>query len=159
MNDFRSVDDLLEIAIRVERCMLDYYKRMRDHIEHDLSKEQFDALAAEEQAHIIMLRRFKDSCADDEEEYNLKAGPVKSQDGLVTHAMRIFNRAEEMSDTVDALGASGIGVEMETESVLFFAVLSDFFLGEQHDLIARILSDEGSHLLKSISMTKKTDFS
>lgn len=159
MNDFRSIGDLLEIAVRVERCMLDYYKRMRDQIEHGYSKEHFDALAAEEQAHIIMLRRFRDSCEDDEEKYTVKQDTDESQDGLVTHAMRIFNRAEEMTDTVDALGASGIGLEMETESVLFFTALCELFLGEQRDVIARILNDEKLHLLKLIAMTKKADFS
>jgi rubrerythrin len=159
MNEFRNIGDLLEIAIRVERCMLDYYKRMRDHIEHDHNKSQFDALAAEEQVHIIMLRRFRDSCADDEEKLNLKRVSEKSHDGLVTHAMRVFNRAEEMTNTVDPLAATGIGSELEIESILFFTALCGLFLGEQHDLIARILSDEKSHLMKLIAMSKGVDSS
>jgi len=157
MNEFRSVSDLLELAIRVERCLLDFYKRMHDHIQHSLGTEQFATLAAAEQAHIVMLRRFLDSCSDDESKFNLKREQNKSQNDLVSHAMRIFNRAEEMTKIDDALDALCIGTESEIESILFFTALSDLFFGEQHDLIAHILHDEESHLLKLIAITKKTE--
>lgn len=155
MNEFRSVNDLLEIGIRVERCLLDFYKRMRDHIEHSYGRDNFDSLAAAEQAHIVMLRRFLDSCGDDEEKFNLKKECNVVQDSLVSHAMRIFSRAEEITAVENGAEALGIGKELETESIFFFTELGDMFLGEQHDLIARILEDERAHLLKLIAMTKK----
>lgn len=158
MNDFRTINDLLEIGIRVERCLLDYYKRMRDHIEHSYGKDQFDSLAAAEQSHIVMLRRFLDSCGDDEEEYNLNKEQNKSQNSLVSHAMRVFNRAEEVTTIEDGLEALGIGTELEIESISFFTELQDLFLGEQQDLITLILDDEKSHLLKLIALTKKATF-
>lgn len=158
MNEFRSINDLLEIAIRVERCLLDYYRRMRDHIEHSYGKDQFDSLASEEQSHIVMLRRFLDSCGDDEEQYNLNKEQNKSQNSLVSHAMRVFNRAEEVTTIEDGLEALGIGTELETESIFFFTELKDLFLGEQQDLITLIWNDEKSHLLKLIEMTKKATF-
>lgn len=158
MNEFRSINDLLEIAIRVERCLLDYYKRMRDHIEHSYGKDQFDTLVSEEQSHIVMLRRFLDSCGDDEEKYNLNKGQNKSQNSMVSHAMRVFNRAEEVTTIEDGLEALGIGTELETESIFFFTELKDLFLGEQQDLVTLILDDEKSHLLKLIAMTKKATF-
>ncbi|MGB7053915.1 MAG: ferritin family protein [bacterium] len=158
MNDFRTINDLLEIGIRVERCLLDYYRRMRDHIEHSYGKDQFDSLAAAEQAHIVMLRRFLDSCGDDEEEYNLNKEQNKSQNSLVSHAMRVFNRAEEVTTIEDGLEALGIGTELEIESISFFTELQALFLGEQQDLITLILDDEKSHLLKLIAITKKATF-
>ena len=157
MNEFRSVNDLLELAIRVERCLLDFYKRMHDQIQHSFGTEQFASLVAAEQAHIVMLRRFLDSCRDDERKYNLKRGRKQSQSELVSHAMRIFNRAEEMTRIDDALEALSIGTESEIESILFFTGLRDLFFGEQHDLILRILHDEESHLRKLIAMTKRTE--
>jgi rubrerythrin len=158
MNEFRSINDLLEIGIRVERCLLDYYRRMRDHIEHSYGKDRFDSLASEEQSHIVMLRRFLDSCSDDEEKYNLNKEQNKSQNSLVSHAMRVFNRAEEATTIDDGLEALGIGTELETESIFFFTELQNLFLGEQQDLITLILDDEKSHLLKLIAMTKKAMF-
>jgi rubrerythrin len=157
MNEFRSVNDLLEIGIRVKRCLLDYYKRMRDHVEHSYGKDHFDSLAAAEQAHIVMLRRFLDSCGDDEEKFNLRKEENISQNRLVSHAMRVFSRAEEITALETGAVALSIGTELETESIFFFAELRDLFLGEQHDLIARILEDEKSHLLKLIAMTKNVE--
>ena len=157
MNEFRSISDLLELAIRIERCLLDFYKRMNDQIQHQFGTEQFAALASGEQAHIVMLRRFLDSCRDDDSKFNLKGEQNKSQNELVSHAMRIFNRAEEMTKTDDPLEALSIGTESEIESILFFTGLRDLFFGEHHDLITRILYDDESHLLKLIAMTKKAE--
>lgn len=159
MNEFRSISDLLEVGIRVERCMLDYYKRMRDHIEHNYGKDQFDVLASAEQSHIVMLRRFLDSCGDDEGKFQLNtAVRGKSQNRLMSHAMRVYSRAEEITVTETGPEALSLGTELESESIFFFAELRDMFLGEQKDLISHILDDEKSHLLKLISMTKKVEF-
>ena len=155
MYEFRTIADLLEIGIRVERCLLDYYKRMRDHIQHRYDKDQFNTLAAAEQAHIVMLRRFLESCSDDEEKFSLSSDQSISQNSLVSHAMRIFSRAGEVSTVEDGVSALSIGTELETESMFFFSELRNLFLGEQHDLINRILNDEKAHLLKLIAMTKK----
>jgi rubrerythrin len=157
MNEFRSVNDLLEIGIRVKRCLLDYYKRMRDHVEHSYGKDHFDSLAAAEQAHIVMLRRFLDSCGDDEEKFNLRKEENISQNRLVSHAMRVFCHAEEITAVEGSAEALSIGTELETESIFFFTELRDLFLGEQHDLIARILEDEKSHLLKLIAVIKNVE--
>jgi rubrerythrin len=157
MNEFRTIGDLLEIGIRVERCLLDYYKKMRDHIEHDYGKDQFDSLAAAEQSHIVMLRRFIDSCSDDEEKFNLSKGESTSQNSLVSHAMRVFNRAGEVNTAEDGPTALSIGTELETESIFFFDELRELFFGEQHDLIDHILNDEKSHLMRLIAMTKKVE--
>ncbi len=154
MNEFRSINDLLEIGIRVERCLLDYYKRMRDQIDHDYDKDQFNTLAAAEQAHIVMLRRFLDSCGDDEAKFNLSKENIP-QNSLVSHAMRVFSRAGEIGAIGDGPSALSLGTELETESMFFFSELRGLFLGEQHDLLTRILNDERSHLLKLIAMTKK----
>lgn len=155
MNEFRSISDLLEIGIRVERCLLDYYKRMRDHIEHNYGKEQFDVLASAEQSHIVMLRRFLDSCGDDEEKFQLNTAQTTSQNILVSHALRVYNRADEISAIERGPEALSLGTELESESIFFFTGLWDMFRGEQQDLIAHILEDEKTHLLKLIAMTKK----
>lgn len=158
MTDLRSISDLLEVAIRVERCLLDFYKRMRDQIEHSYGRDQFDSLASEEQTHIVMLRRFLDGIGDNENEFRVRRGRIRSQNGLVSHAMRVFSRAEEMTLTDDALEALSIGLELETESIFYFTELHDMFQGEQQDLIAHILKNQKSHLLKLIAMTRKTEF-
>jgi rubrerythrin len=156
MNELRSTADLLEIAIRIERCLLELYKRMRDTIEHSLSRDMFDFLAAEEQVHIVMLRRFLDSCADDEDRFHLNGDKTKSQDGMVVHAMRVFNRLPEVTTTDHLTDALGIGIELETESIFYFTELGEMFLGEQNDLITRIRDDEKSHLLKLVALMKRT---
>lgn len=158
MADLRSISDLLEIAIRVERCLLDFYKKMRDQIEHSFGRDQFDTLASDEQTHIVMLRRFLDGIGTDEDQFQLSKDRPKSQDGLVSHAMRVFSRAEEMTLTNDAMQALSIGMELEMESISYFAELHGMFQGEQQDLIAHILKNEKSHLLRLIAMTKKTEF-
>jgi rubrerythrin len=158
MAELRSISDLLEVAIRVERCLLDFYKKMRDQIEHSYGRDQFDSLASEEQTHIVMLRRFLDGIGDNEDGFQLKKGRTKSQNGLVSHAMRVFSRAEEMTRTDDALEALSIGMELEMESIFYFTELHEMFQGEQQDLIAHILKNEKSHLLRLIAMTKKTEF-
>jgi rubrerythrin len=156
MNELRSTSELLEIAIRIERCLLELYKRMRDTIEHSLGRDIFDFLAAEEQVHIVMLRRFLDSCSDDESNFQLNERKTRSQNGLVVHAMRVFNRLQEATTTNDLIDALAIGIELETESIFYFTELGEMFLGEQNDLIARIRDDEKSHLLKLVALMKRT---
>ena len=156
MNELRSTADLLEIAIRIERCLLELYKRIRDSIEHSLGRDVFDFMAAEEQVHIVMLRRFLDSCSDDESNFQLNRNKKASQNGLVVHAMRVFHRLQEATTTTDFIDALGIGIELETESVFYFTELGEMFLGEQSDLITRICDDEKSHLLKLVAIMKET---
>ena len=157
MIEFRTTSDLLEIAMRVERCVLDFYKRMRDHIEHKHGRAIFDTLATEEGRHIVVLRRLLEQ--SDEDEYGVNvAGRTKSLDGLVTHAMRAFNKAEELTTTEDALDALSIGVELEVESIFYITELIEVLGEECKDILTSILNDEKSHLSNLIAIIKKSEF-
>jgi rubrerythrin len=155
--ELRTTSDLLEIAIRVERCVLDFYKRMRDHIVHKHGREIFDSLATEEGRHIVVLRRLLEQ--SDEDEYGASTkGYTRSLDGLVSHAMRAFNKAEELTTTEDAVEALGIGVELEVESIFYVTELIEVLGEECKDILVSILNDEESHLSKLIAMIKKSQF-
>lgn len=157
MAEFRTASDLLEIAIRVERCVLDFYKRMRDHIEHKYGSELFDSLATEEGRHVVVLRRLLEQSG--EEEYGSGGvGSTKSLDGLVSHAMRAFSKAAELTTTDDALDALSIGVELEVESIFYITELTEILGEECRDILVSISNDEKSHLSKLIAMIKKSQF-
>jgi rubrerythrin len=157
MAEFRTTSDLLEIAVRVERCVLDFYKKMRDHIEHKYGNEQFDSLVTEEGRHIVILRRLLEQ-SDGDDYGSGVAGQTKSLDGLVLHAMRAFGKAEELTTTDDALEALSIGIELEIESIFYFTELSGVFGEECKDIFISILNEEKSHLSKLIEMMKKAEF-
>ena len=155
MVEFRTTSDLLEFAIRVERCVLDFYKKMRDHIEHNYGKDQFDSLVTEEGRHIVILRRLLEQ--SDEDDYGSgPPGQTKHLDGLVSHAMRAFNKAVELSTTDDALEALSIGTELEIESIFYITELSGVLGEECRDVFVSILNEEKSHLSKLIAMMKKS---
>jgi rubrerythrin len=156
MAELRTTSDLLEIAVRVERCVLDFYKKMRDHVEHKYGNEQFDALVTEEGRHIVILRRLLEQ--SDEDDYGTgTAGQTKSLDGLVSYAMRAFNKAEELTETDDALEALSIGIELEIESIFYITEMSKVFGEECKDIFTSILNEEESHLSKLIAMMKKSE--
>lgn len=157
MVDYRSVSDLLEIAIRMERCVLEFYKKMRDHIVHDYGREIFATLFSEEQYHVVILRQLLKSQGEGEYASDFGWEQHKPQNGLVAYAMRVFSRAEELARTDGAREALTIGMEMEIESTFFFAKLRGMFKGEEQDSIARILNNENGHLLRLIAMLKKPE--
>jgi rubrerythrin len=155
MLEFRTAGDLLEFAIRVERCVLDFYKKMRDHIEHSYGRDKFDSLATEEGRHIVILRRLLEQ--SDEDDYGFgPAGQSRNLDGLVLHAMRAFNKAEELTTTDDALEALSIGIELEIESIFYITELSGVLGQECRDIFMSLLNEERSHLSKLIAMMKKS---
>ena len=77
---------------------------------------------------------------------------------MVSHALRVYNRADEITTAESGPEALSLGTEMESESIFFFTELRNVFCGEQQDLISHILDDEQAHLLKLIAMTKKVAF-
>lgn len=157
MVEYRTVNDLLEIAVRMERCVLEFYKKMRDHIEHDYGRENFATLYSEEQYHIVILRQLLKSQSGEAYASDFRREQHKPQNGLVAYAMRAFSKAEELTRIDNAREALTIGMELEIESTFYFARLRGMFRGEEQDLIARILNSENAHLLRLIAMLKKTE--
>jgi rubrerythrin len=141
----------------MERCVLEFYKKMRDQIEHDYGRETFATLFSEEQYHIVILRQLLKSQSGEAYASYFGREQYKPQNGLVAYAMRVFSKAEELTRANNAREALTIGMEMEIESTFYFARLRGMFRGDEQDLIARILNGDNAHLLRLIAMLKKTE--
>src|SRR3989338_9457020 len=64
MVKIEKISDLLEVAIRIERSGMDFYKTLRNNAKDANARDTFSFLAAEEEKHIGVFRKILENVAD-----------------------------------------------------------------------------------------------
>jgi len=148
--------DVLEIAVRIERKGLEFYRRLYDTIDSPKAKRVFSYLAAEEEKHAGLFVKMLEKTADYQPryeypgEYGLFLNEMAA--GIIKNAGD--RRATDLNDAIQA------GIELEKESVLFYLELKQEgnFGRENEEILQAILDEERSHWKKLVSLRDGTGF-
>jgi rubrerythrin len=154
MSAFKTVVDVLEVAVRIERLSVEFYRRLYDTSGPPQARSAFSFLAAEEEKHIGIFRTMLDRIADYPPRYEY---PGEYGQFLSEYAGRFMAKAEKASSAMNAgtiSEAIDAGIEFEKETILFYLELkSEQALGEGNDmLLTDIINEERAHWKKLQSL-------
>jgi rubrerythrin len=156
--DFKRIEDVLEVAVRIERSGVEFY-RVAGSMAHDpLIKDAMNILAAEEEKHIGIFRSLLDNIAD----YNPRFEyPGEYETFISGVAQRVINgsqRAEEFLKAKDLNSALNAAISLEMDAIMFYNEISlEFADKKARDIIYQIINEEKDHWARLAALKKKSD--
>jgi rubrerythrin len=160
MTNITKISDLIEVAIRIERSGMDFYKTVSENTQDAGVKDAFSYLAAEEEKHIGVFRTILDRVADYSPRLNYPGEYELFLQGVANRSVATLQKArdKEILESKNVSQAIDVGLDLETESILFYTGLLENFQDKDRDYIKEVIREEKSHFVKLITARDKIKF-
>ncbi len=159
MSLFKDFNDVLEVAVRVERLGIALYKKLHDTVESPQAKSTFSFLAAEEEKHAGTFRKLLEESAPYTPRFEY---PGEYGLFLNDYAASIVGKVEKAGSSMAKVTineALEMGIEFEKETILFYYELkSEGDFGENAETLWKIIDEERSHWRKLVSLKDTLKF-
>lgn len=152
-----SGDELINIAIGVERRGMTFYDIMAKSTDNEEAKAIFEGLVIMEREHI---RIFQDMLGEAGKQKPAPAAPSEYSgylQALIDDAVFTDDMiTSEMATQADSdLQAVELGISAEKDSILFYYEMRDIMPSRLVPMINRIIAEEKSHLQQLTGIKKK----
>lgn len=149
MSDKFSIQEIIEIAIEVEKNGAAFYSTLAKSAKTNRLKELFDYLSKEEKQHIVRFQEILESVGG----YQISEAYYATQYMGYMKALadeRVFKSevsAAEVADGVKSpIEAIDIAIGFEKESVIFLHEMWELVPESDRDAIQKLLDEERDHL-------------
>ncbi len=159
---FFSVNELLEIALAIERNGLAFYQALANRTQNVEAKVIYDYLASEERKHIELFQKMQNAFQDYQLPENYPGEYQNYLKALVNS--HIFTSVEEAvaeaKKAPEEIYALDKGIQTEKDSILFYTEMQNLIRVSDQPIIQKIIEEEKAHLrqlteLKAIIAKKK----
>ena len=145
---FKKIDDVLEVAVRIERGGVSFYNRMGDGLKSPQARDVFSFLAAEEEKHAGTFGKMLEKTAEYTPRYDYPGEYGKFLDLMAESMVRkIENQVKKTGIQSDA-EAIEAGIEFEKETILFYGELMENPDLPEKDILKNIIAEEKLHWRK-----------
>lgn len=154
-----SAKEILEMAIRIEKNGLEFYKQAGNASRSERLKQLFTFLAGEEKKHIMFFGEMDRYVQDDDLSDTLD--PYFEEASLYLNALansRVFtdkNEGKRLAGKIhDEQEALQTAINMEKDSILFYYEFSNAVANKDKAILKGIIEEEKSHLGKLTALYK-----
>jgi rubrerythrin len=152
-----SGDELIKIAIDIERRGISFYDVMAKSTDNEMARAAFDGLAAMEREHLVVFQNMlAENRADRTENVPEQQYPGYAQ-ALIDEA--VFSNdliTSEMAMQADSdIKAIELGITAEKDSILFYYEIKENLAPRDIPVMERIIAEEKSHLQQLSEIKKK----
>ena len=156
-----NVDEIFEMAIRIEQNGAKFYRKASKNQSDKLNREMLEKLAVMEDHHKLTFETLKKTLSDAEKIETVFDPNNESSQYLA--AMVDSHGGEGSPDAADALTGEesikeiiNIAINLEKESILFYIGLKDFVPPKYgQDKIDKIINEERRHIIQLNSFRDK----
>jgi rubrerythrin len=150
-------DELINIAIDIERRGISFYDVMAKSTDNEMARAAFDGLAAMEREHLVIFQNMlAETRAGKSGDMPTPQYPDYVQ-ALIDEA--IFSDdmiTSEMATQADSdIKAIELGISAEKDSILFYCEMKENVAQRDIPVIERIIAEEKSHLQQLSEVKKK----
>jgi len=156
MLELKKVEDMLEVAIRIERGGIEFYNLLLSMISDPEIKDTMSILAAEEEKHLGTFRDMLDNLADYKPRYKYPGEFESFISGAAERVIDGANRADEFLKANDVNQALNLAISVEMDTILFYRELAHQFESEESQkAIQSIISEERNHWGRLAALKRK----
>ncbi|MBN1899632.1 MAG: ferritin family protein [Spirochaetes bacterium] len=152
MANIQKLDDILEVAVRIERRGMEFYKKLADMVQSPQAKDAFLFLAAEEEKHIGIFRQMLEKVADYQPRFKYPGEYGLYLDGVSFLAIKSFEKMDKAIQSKNIGDALLLAMQVETDSINFYKEIFEHFEGKEKGPIQEVINEEKKHLAKLLSL-------
>lgn len=156
-----NVNEIFEMAIRIEENAAQFYREAMDNQSDDQHREMLEKLAAMEDHHKLTFEKMRQTLSDTEKTETVFDPNEESLQYLA--AMANTHGGEGSLDVADSLTGEesfdeiiDIAITLEKESILFYLGLKDFVPPKYgQEKLDTIIAEERRHIIQLNGLRKK----
>jgi rubrerythrin len=152
-----SPEELLNIAVGIEKQGVAYYDVMAKSSWHEVAGDMFKHLLEMEKEHVATFQGMLDKIVNPESITKPTAEYIDYMNALVNSA--VFNdelAASELASHIDnEIEALDIAMSTEKDSILFYYILNELLPASSSATIKKIITEEKAHLSLLAQMKQK----
>ena len=160
MAKIEKLSDLLEIAVRIERNGLDFYKALTHSAENPAAKDTFSFLAAEEEKHIGVFRKMLEKVAEYTPRFTYPGEYELYLEGVASRSVFTEGKMQDKKITScqNISQAVEVAMDFESQSILFYNELLGSFKGTAKKYLDEVIKEEKGHFAKLAEMKDRLKF-
>jgi rubrerythrin len=160
MEKLEKISDCLEVAIRIERNGLDFYKDLSQSVQNSQARDTFSFLAAAEEKHLGVFRKMLEEVADYAPRLNYPGEYELYLEGVASRAVFTPDKMQDkkISSVKDISEAIALAMDFETASILFYNELLNNFEKINKKYVSEIIDEEKGHFAKLVNIKDKIKF-
>lgn len=150
MSKTYSIEEILEIAIKMEENGVAFYKALAEETEDKTAKELFKFLEGEEKEHILVFKNiYKDMTGK-----TFEKAFYEEEANLYLHALienRVFKKPEEIVasiDKKDKLSVIDLAIQIEKDTILYYYEILENLSDKERELVKKLIDQEKTHVYR-----------
>lgn len=157
MSSFFSPQDILRVAIEVEKNGMGLYEVLEGKAQDEKVKKIWRYLKEQEEIHAKNFQQMLDNVGDylvheiNRGEYSAYLNAIASE-YIVTQELMEKKKKEEFNSDLEAVN---FGIYIEKESILTYSALKEYMLTAKQGELQRIIDEEKKHLA-DLTLIKKS---
>jgi rubrerythrin len=155
MSVFRDPAEIVEIAIRIERSGVEFYKKLMTSSDSAAARDLFSFLAADEERHLGYFRELLLTVAKYTARYSYPGEFGTFIDEFASMAIKEFTRGDGIPAGNGMDDAIELALDVEKDSILFYTEMRSKFSEDQGAVIDKIIKEEKQHVLELKTFREK----
>ena len=156
MSPVRKIEDVIEVAVRIERKGVEFYKKIYKVATVPEAREIFSFMVAEEEKHLGTFAKLLEKAADYNPRFKYPGRYETFLSDVANISLDVFILADEAAASGNVSQAIDVGIRMEKESIDFYEKLKENIDDPESGYVQEIIKEEQSHLNKLESLKKKS---
>lgn len=154
MTVIKNFVDVLEVAVRIERQGIQFYKKLSLNAKSPQTSDIFSFLAAEEEKHSGTFANMLEKLADYTPRYDYPGEYGLFLNYIASDILKRIEKANSFQDAANTDEALDYAIEFEKETILFYLELDSEkeFSEENRIILGDIVNEEIKHWKKLVSM-------
>jgi rubrerythrin len=158
MSVFKNPAEIIEIAIRIERNGVEFYRYLSENVEDNDAKDVFSFLAAQEEKHVGIFRKMLYEVADYTPKYSYPGEYGLFLDELAGSAIDSLKNYENALKTRGFQEAIKLGIEAELQTIVYFTELYELLPDKVNEALKNVIDEEKKHYLELKIIQKQHHF-
>lgn len=153
MTVVKKIEDVFEVAVRIERKGIEYYKLAHEKARSNAARDIYAFLVSQEEKHLGTFQRWLENAADYQPRFKYPGRYEAFYRDVANHALESLKNVEAALAAKSQGEALEIAKTVEAESIAYYEGMLRAFSGEQEQRqLQQVISEEKEHLGKLESL-------
>ena len=144
-----KIEDVFEVAVRIERKGIEFYRLAHEKVHSNAAKDVFAFLVSQEEKHLGTFQAWLEKAADYLPRFKYPGRLEAFYRDVANHALESLKNVEAALAAKSLREALEIAKTVEKESIAYYEGMSQAFPGEQEQRqLRQVINEEKEHLAR-----------
>ena len=151
-----KIEDVFEVAVRIERKGIDYYRMAHEKARSNAARDMYAFMVSQEEKHLGTFQAWLERAADYQPRFKYPGRYEAFYRDVAGHALESLKSVEAALEAKSLGDALEVAKTIEKESIAYYEGMLKAFPGEQEQRqLQPVINEEKEHLARLESLGEK----